>query len=274
VETFASRLAASIAKSDSLACVGLDPPADLLTDSQSGSDPEQIAQLLTNWGIDIIRQTHQFVCAFKPNLAFYEAFGSAGVRALEATMRYLNENHPDIITIGDAKRGDIGSTSQAHAKYLLDHLNFDAVTLNPYLGIDALSVFLERADKGGIVVCRTSNPSADDFQMLELGGRPLWQHVLLKAATEWNRNANCLAVIGATRPDNLRQARKIAGEHFFFLVPGVGAQGGDVQEAVKAGGNQAGSGVIITSSRSILGSPAEAAAQLRSEINQARPRLA
>lgn len=290
--SFADRLAASITRSNSLACVGLDPPGSLLTDSS----PKDKAQLLAAWGVDLIRQTYPYVCAFKPNLAFYEAYGSAGILALEATLRYLGENHPEIITIGDAKRGDIGSTSQAHAGYLLDHLNFDAVTLNPYLGFDTLKPFLERADKGSIVVCRTSNPTADDFQMLEVGGaggkvggtasevggaggktedgtgKPLWQHILHVAATEWNRNSNCLAVIGATRPGDLRVARQIAGEHFFFLVPGVGAQGADLSEAVTAGLNQAGGGIIVNSSRSIAESPspAQAAAALRDDINRVR----
>ncbi len=279
--TFADRLAASIARSDSLACVGLDPPGSLLTESS----PKDKAQLLAAWGVDLIRQTHPYVCAFKPNLAFYEAYGSAGILALEATLRYLDENHPEIITIGDAKRGDIGSTSQAHASFLLDHLNFDAVTLNPYLGFDTLKPFLERADKGSIVVCRTSNPTADDFQLLGVGGmdgetgsapadrpRPLWQHILHIAAAEWNQNNNCLAVIGATRPDDLRTARQIAGEHFFFLVPGVGAQGADLGKAVAAGVNQARAGIIVNSSRSIAESPspAKAAATLRDNINRAR----
>lgn len=274
METFASRLTASIAKSNSLACVGLDPPSSLLRDTEVASTPKETAELLAAWGIDLIRKTHQYVCAFKPNLAFYEAYGSAGILALEATIRYLNENHPGVLKIGDAKRGDIGSTSQAHAEYLLDHLNFDAVTLNPYLGIDTLSPFLERADKGSIVVCRTSNPSADDFQLLEVDGRPLWQHILRVAATEWNDNNNCLAVVGATRPDDLALAREIAGEHFFFLVPGVGAQGADLGEAVRAGVNQAGGGIIVNSSRGILKSPTEAAAQLRDGINQAREKSA
>lgn len=293
--TFADRLAASIARSDSLACVGLDPPGSLLTESS----PKDKAQLLAAWGVDLIRQTHPYVCAFKPNLAFYEAYGSAGILALEATLRYLGENHPEIIRIGDAKRGDIGSTSEAHTSFLLDHLNFDAVTLNPYLGFDTVKPFLERADKGCIVVCRTSNPTADDFQLLEVGGadgadgaggmgggtgaegaegaegagnKPLWQQILHTAATEWNQNSNCLAVIGATRPDDLRVARQIAGEHFFFLVPGVGAQGADLGEAVTAGLNQAGAGIIVNSSRSIAEStsPAQAAATLRDDINRAR----
>jgi len=270
METFASRLTASIAKSNSLACVGLDPPSSLLQDPKAPPTSKEIAALLAAWGIDLIRKTHPHVCAFKPNLAFYEAYGSAGILALEATLRYLDENHPGVLKIGDAKRGDIGSTSQTHAEYLLDHLNFDAVTLNPYLGIDALSPFLERVDKGSIVVCRTSNPSADDFQLLEVDGGPLWQHILRTAATEWNGNNNCLAVIGATRPGDLALAREIAGEHFFFLVPGVGAQGADLGQAIRAGVNQAGSGIIVNSSRGILKSPAEAAAQLRDDINQAR----
>ena len=260
--SFADRLAASIANANSLACVGLDPPLELAADIQQ----------LTDWGTAIISQTHSQVCAFKPNLAFYEAHGLAGMQALEATLEYLAEHHPDVIVIGDAKRGDIGSTSQAHARFLLDHLGFDAVTLNPYLGVDALEPFLERADKGCVVLCRTSNPSADDFQLLEVDGHPLWQLVLEAIATRWNTNSNCLAVMGATRPADLQLARELAGEELFFLVPGVGAQGADLSEAVAAGLNQAGSGLIINSSRAIAQAPdpAQAAAQLRDSINAAK----
>ena len=323
--TFVERLEIRMREADSLACVGLDPVvAQMPAEFASSKNP------LASWGVRVIEQTHRFVCAFKLNLAFYEAEGQAGWAALEQTMEHLRSQHPDIPVIGDAKRGDIGSSSEAYARSLFDRLGFDAVTLNPYLGRDALEPFLRRADRGCIIVCRTSNPGADDFQNLDAalpeaqtaddprnlnailpegsrgaagsgGGRgtrdggttdnakgrgatssnrsetaesaaPLWHHVLQTVVNQWNARGNCLAVIGATRPDDLRTARSLAGDEMIFLVPGVGAQGGEAAKAVSAGLNSQGRGVILTSSRSITSAsdPAAAAANLRASINKAR----
>ena len=284
--TFVERLEIRMREVDSLACVGLDPVvAQMPAEFASSKDP------LAAWGVRVIEQTHRFVCAFKLNLAFYEAEGQAGLAALEQTMEHLRSQHPDIPVIGDAKRGDIGTSSEAYARSLFDRLGFDAVTLNPYLGRDALEPFLQRADRGCIIVCRTSNPGADDFQNLNAalpegsrgkavssnrGGTaesaaPLWHHVLQTVVNQWNARGNCLAVIGATRPDDLQTARSLAGDEMTFLVPGVGAQGGEASKAVSAGVNSQGRGVILTSSRSITSAsdPAAAAANLQERVNKA-----
>lgn len=200
-------------------------------------------------------------------------------------MDYLRHHHPEVPVIGDAKRGDIASTAEAYAKFLFDRLGFDAVTLNPYLGSDSLTPFLERPDRGCIIVCRTSNPSADDLQTADVGGVLLWQRVLEYTADKWNSNNNCLAVIGGTRPDDLRIARQIAGKEMFFLVPGIGAQGADLEAVLAAGltkmhnnardrerdvENGRGEGLIINSSRAIATKPAEATKNLRDKINSLR----
>ena len=253
--SFAKKLKTRMESARSLLCVGLDPVGIAEDD-------------LAAWGIDIISQTHPYVCAFKPNLAFYEAEGQQGLAALEATLEHLCTEHPDIPIIGDAKRGDIGSTSEAHARYLFDHLGFDAVTLNPYLGYDSLAPFIEREDRGSIIVCRTSNPGADEFQMLDAGGAPLWERVLATVAEKWNTRGNCSAVIGATRPADIQRAREIAGPNMVFLVPGIGAQGGDVKAVAQADPS---TNLVINSSRSITNSPHpnQAAANLHRQITQA-----
>ena len=189
----------------------------------------------------MISRTHPQVCAFKPNLAFYEARGSAGIASLERIMDYLSSRHPGIPVIGDAKRADIGSTSGAYARFLFDRLGFDAVTLNPWLGRDALRPFLDREDRGCIILCRTSNPGADDLQTVMVEGEPLWQRLARMVAQEWNTLGNCLLVMGATRPDDLRIARRLVGD-MTFLAPGVGAQGGDLEAVLEAGLNGRGTG--------------------------------
>ncbi|MCE2527910.1 MAG: orotidine-5'-phosphate decarboxylase [Actinomycetia bacterium] len=260
---FEDRLASRMEDARSLLCVGLDPSPGLVLGE--GPDP------LFDWGRQVIAQTHRHVCAFKPNLAFYEARGSVGVASLEKIMDYLASRHPDIPVIGDAKRADIGSTSDAYARFLFDHLGFDAVTLNPWLGRDALRPFLDRADRGCVILCRTSNPGADDLQTVEVDGEPLWQRVARMVAEEWNALGNCLLVMGATRPDDLRTARRMVGD-MTFLAPGVGAQGGDLEEVLRAGLTPQGRGLIINSSRGITtaSDPSGAAADLQQAINQAR----
>lgn len=253
--SFAKKLKTRMEAASSLLCVGLDPVG--IAEGE-----------LASWSIQIISRTHPYVCAFKPNLAFYEAEGQQGLAALKATLEHLRTEHPDIPIIGDAKRGDIGSTSEAHARYLFEHLGFDAVTLNPYLGYDSLAPFIEREDKGSIIVCRTSNPGADEFQMLDVGGAPLWERVLATVAEKWNTRGNCSAVIGATRPADIQRAREIAGPDMVFLVPGIGAQDGDVKAVAQADSS---ANLVISSSRSITNSPHpnQAAADLHRQINQA-----
>jgi orotidine-5'-phosphate decarboxylase len=250
-------------QANSLLCVGLDSDFERLPDRFKPAKSPQFA--FNRW---IIEETHPFVSAYKPNIAFYEARGEAGIRALEQTANYLREHHPDILTICDAKRADIGSTNQGYVSAIFDRMGFDAVTLNPYLGREALLPFLERQDKGCIILCRTSNPGAGELQDLTVGGKPLWQIVAERASREWNACGNCMLVAGATYPEELKRIRALVGE-MTLLVPGIGAQGGDVEQTVRAGLNARGKGLIVNSSRGIIfaDDPAEAARTLRDAIN-------
>lgn len=251
---------------NSLVCVGLDSEFSRLPD-RFRSDP--LPQFAFNrW---IIEQTHPYASAYKPNIAFYEVRGEEGIRSLQATIDYLREQHPDLLTICDAKRADIGSTSDAYAEAIFDRLGFDAVTLHPYLGSDALASFLRRADKGCIILCRTSNPGAGEFQDLPVNGVSLWQVVAETVRDRWNTAGNCMLVVGATYPEELRQIRALAGE-MTLLVPGVGAQGGDVEQTIRAGVNSRGRGLIVNSARGIIfaDDPGAAARDLRDEINRWR----
>lgn len=250
----------------SLLCVGLDCTIERIPESFSKSDTPQF-----DFNKYIIEQTHTYTAAYKPNMAFYEARGEQGWHELKLTIQYIRAEHPDIFTICDAKRGDIGSTSEAYATAIFDDLGFDAVTLQPYLGREALSPFLQREDKGCIILCRTSNPGAGEFQDLQVEGVPLWQKVAQQVADEWNEHENCMLVMGATYPDEMRQVRSLVGD-LTFLVPGIGAQGGNVQQTLEAGLNSQNKGLIISSSRGIIfaDDPARAAQALRDEINQYR----
>lgn len=250
----------------SLLCVGLD--SDFERIPEPFRHHEYPLFTFNRW---LIEQTHTAVSAYKPNIAFYEARGDRGLSALRMTMEYLHLHHPDILTICDAKRADIGSTSQAYASAIFDWYGFDAVTLNPYLGRDALEPFLERADKGCIILCRTSNPGAGEFQDLPVAGRPLWQVVAETVRNQWNSNNNCMLVVGATYPDELKQVRNLVGD-MTLLIPGIGAQGGDIESTLNAGLNSAGKGLIISASRSIIfaDQPGDAAKTLREQINQVR----
>jgi orotidine-5'-phosphate decarboxylase len=251
---------------NSLLCVGLDSRFDRIPERFQQAAQPQYA--FNRWIID---QTHAYASAYKPNIAFYEARGLAGLRDLQLTLDYLRDTHPDIVTICDAKRADIGSTNEGYVTAIFDTLGFDAVTLNPYLGREALEPFLERADKGCIILCRTSNPGAGELQDLVVGDRPLWEEVARQVVTGWNSKGNCMLVAGATYPDELRRVREIGGD-MILLVPGIGAQGGEVEQTVRAGLNSAQRGMIINSSRSIIfdPDPAEAAHALRDAINRYR----
>ena len=251
---------------NSLVCVNLDPEFTLLPERFRA---EKFPQFSFNKAI--IEATHEFVSAYKLNLAFYEARGSSGIAELKMTMDYLQEQHSAILTIADAKRGDIANTSVQYAIAIFKEFGFDAVTLNPYLGKDALQPFLDYKDKGCIIVARTSNPGAREFQDLIVLSVPLWQVVAEKVAKEWNENGNCMLVAGATYPEELGKIRAIVGD-MPLLIPGIGAQGGNVQAAVQAGFNSQKKGLIIAVGRSILfaANPAEAARALRDEINAYR----
>ena len=239
----------------SLLCVGLD--SDLARIPEPYRSDPQPRFAFNRW---IIEQTHPFTSAYKINMAFYEQDGQLGFRELQATVEYLKEHHPDIVVIADAKRGDIGNTNQAYATAIFDELGFDAVTLHPYLGQEALAPFLTRQDKACIILCRTSNPGAGELQDMLVGEIPLWQVVAEKVVRDWNSLGNCMLVVGATYPDELQQVRAIAGD-MTLLVPGVGAQGGDLQATLQAGLNSQGRGLMLSVSRSVIFSenPAEAA---------------
>ena len=257
--------------SGSLVCVGLDP------------DPRRMAvNDVAEFNRAIIDATKDLVCAYKPQLAFYEALGMDGLRALEKTISHIKDVAPDILLIGDCKRGDIGSTAAAYARAMFDVWDFDTVTLHPYLGSESIEPFTERADRGAIIVCRTSNPGAAELQDLKLTDRgverTLYEHTA-RLASQWNTRGNVGIVVGATYPGEMAELR---GQHpdMPFLIPGVGAQGGDVEAATRAGVNAEGRGVMISSSRGIIyaseeegtfaGAAREAAESLRDQINKAR----
>jgi orotidine-5'-phosphate decarboxylase len=251
-----------------LVCVGLDPDLARLPERWQGLEHPLFA--FNKWIID---ETAPFAAAYKPNMAFYEARGVVGLRELELTAEYLRERYPEMLTICDAKRGDIGSTNRGYVASIFDGMGFDAITLHPYLGREALMPFLERAEKLSILLCRTSNPGAGELQDLMVDGKPLWEYVAGHVAGAWNEHGNCMLVVGATYPEEMRRIRAVAPE-LSFLVPGVGAQGGDVDAVVGAGVHEDGAGLIISSSRAILyaSDPAAAAKALRDEIRTAQAR--
>jgi orotidine-5'-phosphate decarboxylase len=253
----------------SLLCVGLDPEIDRIPARFRSEEWPLFA--FNRW---IIEQTHRYAVVYKPNMAFYEAGGLKGLHELELTMEYLRTEHPEIVTICDAKRGDIGNTNRGYVASIFDKMGFDAVTLHPYLGRAALEPFLERSDKACVILCRTSNVGAGEFQDLVVDGRPLYEAVSERVSAEWNAKGNCMLVVGATYPEEMRRIRAIAPQ-MVFLVPGIGAQGGDVEAVISAGADERGKGLLISSSRGILFSddPAKAARELRDEINAARVRL-
>ncbi len=235
-----------IKKNNSLVCVGLDSE---LSKIPVHLQNEQYPQFTFNKAI--INATHNLVCAYKPNTAFYEAQGDKGILELKMTCDYLKQNYPEIVIILDAKRADIGNTNNGYATFAFNYLQADAITLHPYLGQKALQPFLDNTEKGSIVLCRTSNPGSEEFQNLETDGKKIFQLVAEKVINEWNKNNNCLLVLGATYPEELKSIRSLSNK-IFFLVPGIGAQGGDLEKTLKAGLNIEKSGLIINSSRGII----------------------
>jgi orotidine-5'-phosphate decarboxylase len=256
---------------NSLVCVGLDPePAKF--PAKFAGDPDAVFAFCR----DIVDATAEYACSFKPQIAHFAALGAED--ALQRLIAHVHATHPGIPVILDSKRGDIGSTAQHYATEAFDRYGADAVTANPYLGRDSVQPFLDRADRGVVVLCRTSNPGAGDLQDLVIDGRPLYQHVAHKVAHEWNGHGNCALVVGATWPEQLREVRAIVGD-VPFLVPGVGAQGGDVEAVVTNAKTADGTGLVVSSSRAILyasggndyaEAAASAAKALRDQINQYR----
>lgn len=232
-------------------CVGLDSDFEQLPASvKSGRTVEEA---LFRFNREIIDATRDLVCGYKPNAAFYEAQGDAGLRALIRTVQYIHERYPDVPVILDAKRADIGSTNLGYVQAAFDVIGVDAITLHPYLGREALAPFLARKDKGILVLSKTSNPGSGEFQDLPVGENqePLYQVVARHVAKEWNANGNCGVVVGATYPGELRQVRALVGD-MPILIPGIGAQGGDLAATIEAGKNSRGQGMIINSARGII----------------------
>ena len=277
MSAFIERLERSWARSDSLLCVGLDPEIERF--------PQRIAahaSPIFQFNKAIIDATADLACAFKPQFAHYAAYEAED--QLQRTIEYIHTAYPDVPVILDAKRGDVGNTAERYAIEAFERYEADAVTVNPYLGADSLEPFLKRADRGVVVLCRTSNPGARDLQDLtvDADGRRLYHIVAELAAREWNVRGNCLLVVGATYPQELAEVRSLVGD-MPLLVPGVGAQGGDVGAAVRNGRTAAGAGLIINSSRGILYASsgddfavaARSAAQtLRAQINAHRAPVA
>lgn len=234
-------------------CVGLDSdfkkiPGYIRTTS--------VADTITTFNLEIVEATMDLVCAYKPNIAFYEAEGRDGLEALSRTIKGIHSLAPNVPVILDAKRADIGNTNAGYVDATFKYLGADAITVHPYLGAEALQPFLDCADKGIIVLCRTSNKGAGEFQDKYISvvpgcNMPLYQYVARQVATSWNKNDNCLLVVGATYPEELAQVRKIVGD-MPILIPGIGAQGGDVEKTVLAGKDSNGQGMIINSSRGII----------------------
>ena len=268
---FIQALAESWRRSDSLVCVGLDPEIERFP-AQIAAQPSPIF----HFNRAIIDATADLVCAYKPQFAHYAAYEAED--QLERTIDYIHRSYPGIPVILDSKRGDIGHTAERYAIEAFERYGADAVTVNPYLGGDALEPFLRHADKGVIILCRTSNAGSRDLQDLEVAGRKLYLTVAELVARRWNSRGNCLLVVGATFPKELADVRQVVGD-MPLLVPGVGAQGGDVSQVVSNGQTRDGTGLIISSSRGILyaaqgdefaGAARAATEALRSQINASR----
>lgn len=258
-------------QNDTLLCVGLDPNLTKIPEHlQTGPEP------IFEFSKAIIDATADLVCAYKPQIAYFARYSAE--KELEKIIDYIHTNYPGIPVILDAKRGDIGTTAEMYAREAFDRYKADAVTVNPYMGGDTLKPYLERKDKGTIILCRTSNPGSRDLQDLEIDGTKLYQKVAQKAAHEWNEHGNIMLVVGATYPSELAEIRKLTNK-MPFLVPGIGAQGGNVQKAVENGQTPQGAGMVINSSRGIIYAgdgenfanlAREAAKTLKNEINRFR----
>jgi orotidine-5'-phosphate decarboxylase len=269
---FFEKLTGAVLKNNSLLCVGLDPDPALMPDKIQVFDFNKA----------IIDATSDLVCAYKLNLAFYEALDDRGLDTLKRTIQHIPG---DIPVIADAKRSDIGNSARAYARAIFSNLNIDATTVNPYLGFDSLQPFIEYTDRGIFILCRTSNPGSADFQSLRCrygkGYRPLFEIVADKVS-QWNTNHNLGLVVGATYPEELKSIRQ-SHPDIPILIPGIGAQGGDLALAVRYGVNSQGRGIILNSSRQIIYASRDrdfrpaawrSASMLRDEINKQLSALA
>ena len=278
LKNFAARLEFAQRTSGGLLCVGLDPdlekfPNEILEASAGSANAAVLA-----FNKRIIDATCDITAAYKPQAAFYAAV--AAEEALTASIRYIRDRAPHAVVIFDGKRNDIGNTAEAYARECFDRYAADAATVNPYMGEDSLHPFLKRPDRGVVLLCRTSNSGGKDFQDLLVDGAPLYMHVAGRAARDWNGNGNLMLVVGATNPSEMAGLRR-AHPHLTFLVPGIGAQGGDLDSILAAGLNAGNAGLLISASRSInyahggsaLGIRA-AALELYQAINHRRSALA
>ncbi|HEX2531046.1 MAG TPA: orotidine-5'-phosphate decarboxylase [Burkholderiaceae bacterium] len=241
---FVEKLSAAWTTNNSLLCVGLDPDTARFPPHLKGR-PDAILAFCKA----IIDATADLACAFKPQIAYFAALRAED--QLEAICAYAREHYPQLPIVLDAKRGDIGATAEQYAREAFERYGADAVTVNPYMGFDSIAPYLEWKERGAIILCRTSNPGGSDLQFLTVDGKPLYQHVARLVAEKWNSNGQCGLVVGATFPAELAQVRSIVGD-MPLLVPGIGAQGGDIQATVNAGKTAAGAGMMINSSRAIL----------------------
>ena len=275
--TFIEKLRARWQQADSLVCVGLDPDPARFPDAFVDDE-----DALFSFCRDIVDATAGYACAFKPQIAYFAAH-NGGEAALQRLIAHVNGAHPDVPVILDAKRGDIGSTAAQYAVEAFERYGADAVTLNPYMGRDSADPFLQYNDRGCVFLCHTSNPGARDFQELTVsdgsgGGEPLYQRIARTIAGAWNADGNCALVVGATFPEELKVIRGIVGD-MPLLIPGIGAQGGDIEAVVRNGWTADGTGLVINSSRGILyassgagyaEAAADAARDLRDAINRHR----
>ncbi len=269
---FIDKLCARWDAADSLVCVGLDPDPAKFPEAFVDDDDALFA-----FCRDIVDATAEFACALKPQIAYF-ADHNGGESALQRLISHVNGAHPDVPVILDAKRGDIGSTAEQYAAEAFERYGADAVTLNPYMGRDSAAPFLQYNDRGCVFLCHTSNPGARDFQELLVDGEPLYQRIARTIADDWNADGNCALVVGATFPEELAVIRGIVGD-MPLLIPGIGAQGGDIEAVVRNGKTADGTGLVVNSSRGILyassgagyaEAAADAARELRDAINRYR----
>jgi orotidine-5'-phosphate decarboxylase len=242
--TFMQSLNAAWANQNSLLCVGLDPDPAKFPAHLQGRDDAILEFCKT-----IVDATAEAACCFKPQIAYFAARKAED--QLEALIAHIHEKHPALPVILDAKRGDIGSTAEQYAVEAFERFKADAITVNPYMGFDSVSPYLAYPDKGVILLCRTSNPGGSDLQFLDVGGEKLYERVARLVAKKWNTTGQCALVVGATFPAEIARVREITGD-LPLLVPGIGAQGGDIEATVQAGRTANGTGLMINSSRAIL----------------------
>lgn len=265
---FISQLQTAWQDNNSLLCVGLDPAPEKLPVHLR---ERPIDEAFNEFCIAIIDATAAYACAFKPQIAYFAAHRAEA--ALETIIQYSRTHYPHIPVILDAKRGDIGSTAEQYAIEAFERYRADAVTVNPYMGFDSVQPYLAYPDKGVIILCRTSNAGGSDLQFLQVGNTPLYQVVAHKVAHEWNTSGQCALVVGATFPNEIKEVRDIVGD-MPLLIPGIGAQGGDLAATMQAGQTSMGTGVMINSSRAIIYAStgedfAQVAAQVARETQQA-----